>query len=61
MAKDAGIPHVCDATFATPLMTKPVELGADMTLQVRVFDLCMLDYVLRRVSLEMQWEGVGTS
>jgi hypothetical protein len=25
--------HCCDATFATPLMVKPIELGADMTLQ----------------------------
>ncbi|CAM9169364.1 unnamed protein product [Pylaiella littoralis] len=33
VAKDAGVPHVCDSTFATPIMTKPIELGADMTLQ----------------------------
>lgn len=35
MAKAAGVLHVCDSTFATPVMTKPIELGADMTLQVR--------------------------
>ena len=34
IAKAAGILHVCDSTFATPLMTRPIELGADMTLQV---------------------------
>eukprot|EP00752_Nemacystus_decipiens_P003070 g2845.t1 len=33
VAKAAGILHVCDSTFATPIMTKPIELGADMTLQ----------------------------
>ncbi|CAM9808681.1 unnamed protein product, partial [Discosporangium mesarthrocarpum] len=33
IAKGAGILHVCDSTFATPLMVKPIELGADMTLQ----------------------------
>lgn len=35
VAKAAGVLHVCDSTFATPVMTKPIELGADMTLQVR--------------------------
>ena len=35
VAKAAGIVHVCDSTFATPLMTRPIQLGADMTLQVR--------------------------
>lgn len=35
VAKTAGVLHVCDSTFATPVMTKPIELGADMTLQVR--------------------------
>ncbi|CAN0155222.1 unnamed protein product [Ascophyllum nodosum] len=33
VAKAAGIVHVCDSTFATPLMTRPIQLGADMTLQ----------------------------
>ncbi|CAN0420656.1 unnamed protein product, partial [Scytosiphon promiscuus] len=33
VAKAAGILHVCDSTFATPVMTRPIELGADMTLQ----------------------------
>ena len=33
IAKAKGILHVCDATFATPIMCKPIELGADMTLQ----------------------------
>lgn len=32
LAKESGILHVCDATFATPVMMKPLELGADMTL-----------------------------
>mmetsp|Transcript_34807 Transcript_34807/g.42939 ORF Transcript_34807/g.42939 Transcript_34807/m.42939 type:complete len:412 (-) Transcript_34807:322-1557(-) len=31
-ANDPPILHVCDSTFATPLMLKPLELGADMTL-----------------------------
>lgn len=34
IAKAAGIPHACDSTFATPIMMKPLELGADMTVQV---------------------------
>ncbi|CAN0468002.1 unnamed protein product, partial [Hapterophycus canaliculatus] len=33
VAKAAGVLHVCDSTFATPIMTRPIELGADMTLQ----------------------------
>eukprot|EP00903_Cladosiphon_okamuranus_P020046 g18413.t1 len=33
VAKAAGVLHVCDSTFATPVMTKPIELGADMALQ----------------------------
>lgn len=36
VAKAAGVLHVCDSTFATPIMTRPIELGADMTLQVRI-------------------------
>jgi len=33
IAKEHGILHVCDATFATPLMMTPITLGADMCLQ----------------------------
>uniref|UniRef100_A0A0G4GE71 plant cystathionine gamma-synthase n=1 Tax=Chromera velia CCMP2878 TaxID=1169474 RepID=A0A0G4GE71_9ALVE len=33
LAKKHGLIHVCDSTFATPLMTKPLELGADMVIQ----------------------------
>jgi len=32
IAKEIGAVHVCDATFATPVMLKPIELGADITL-----------------------------
>ena len=32
IAKEIGAVHVCDATFATPVMMKPIELGADITL-----------------------------
>jgi cystathionine beta-lyase/cystathionine gamma-synthase len=32
IAKAAGVLHVCDATFGTPLMLKPIELGCDMSL-----------------------------
>lgn len=31
-ANGQKIIHVCDSTFATPLMMKPIELGADLTL-----------------------------
>lgn len=32
LAKSKGIPHICDATFATPVITQPLKLGADMVL-----------------------------
>uniref|UniRef100_A0A7S0TAJ6 plant cystathionine gamma-synthase n=1 Tax=Chrysocystis fragilis TaxID=1411660 RepID=A0A7S0TAJ6_9STRA len=32
ICKERGVLHVCDATFATPIMLRPVELGADMSL-----------------------------
>mmetsp|Transcript_7932 Transcript_7932/g.26024 ORF Transcript_7932/g.26024 Transcript_7932/m.26024 type:complete len:398 (+) Transcript_7932:601-1794(+) len=32
VAKKHKILHVCDATFATPLMLKPLDLGCDMSL-----------------------------
>jgi len=32
IAKKHGILHVCDATFATPIMLKPLDLGCDMSL-----------------------------
>ncbi|KAJ1455218.1 Cys/Met metabolism PLP-dependent enzyme-domain-containing protein [Pelagophyceae sp. CCMP2097] len=32
IAKAAGVPHCCDATFATPIMVKPIDLGCDMSL-----------------------------
>jgi len=33
IAKKYGCLHACDSTFATPLITKPLELGADITVQ----------------------------
>ena len=32
ICKEKGILHVCDTTFATPLMTRALDLGADITL-----------------------------
>ena len=32
ICKEHGILHVCDATFATPHMLRPIELGCDMSL-----------------------------
>eukprot|EP00924_Labyrinthula_sp_SR-Ha-C_P001119 maker-scaffold_7-snap-gene-14.3-mRNA-1 protein AED:0.10 eAED:0.10 QI:89/1/1/1/0.83/0.71/7/332/400 len=31
-AKNKDIVHVCDSTFGTPFMMKPIELGADITI-----------------------------
>merc|ERR1711871_1514636 len=28
-----GIPHVVDSTFATPIIQRPIELGADLVIQ----------------------------
>jgi cystathionine beta-lyase/cystathionine gamma-synthase len=33
IAKEAGAKHVCDATFATPVMLRPLDHGADMVIQ----------------------------
>lgn len=33
IAKDHGAAHVVDATFATPVMVKPLDHGADMVIQ----------------------------
>jgi len=33
IAKETGCVHVCDATFATPLICKPIAHGADITMQ----------------------------
>jgi len=33
IAKDCGAVHVCDATFATPIICKPIEHGADLVIQ----------------------------
>mmetsp|Transcript_69736 Transcript_69736/g.130199 ORF Transcript_69736/g.130199 Transcript_69736/m.130199 type:complete len:422 (+) Transcript_69736:72-1337(+) len=33
IAKDAGARHVVDATFATPVMCRPLDHGADMVIQ----------------------------
>jgi len=33
IAKEHGAVHVCDSTFATPLMVKPLDWGADLTIQ----------------------------
>ena len=32
ICKEKGVIHCCDATFGTPMMCKPIELGADLTL-----------------------------
>ena len=34
LAKARGIPHVVDSTFATPIIQRPIELGADLVIQV---------------------------
>ena len=33
IAKDKGIAHVCDATFATPMIMRPLDHGADLVIQ----------------------------
>ena len=33
IAKDAGIVHVCDSTFATPYICRPMDHGVDLTIQ----------------------------
>jgi len=33
LAKSRGIPHVCDSTFATPVIQKPIEFGCDLVIQ----------------------------
>lgn len=33
LAKSKGIPHVVDSTFATPVLQRPIELGADLVIQ----------------------------
>merc|ERR1711935_15844 len=33
IAKDNGILHVCDSTFATPYINKPIDSGADLAIQ----------------------------
>jgi len=33
LAQELGIIHACDTTFATPLICRPCELGADLTIQ----------------------------
>lgn len=38
VSREAGILHVCDSTMATPLMVKPLQLGADITLQASAFE-----------------------
>jgi len=32
LARSRGIVHVCDATFGTPLMLRPLDLGCDLSL-----------------------------
>ena len=32
IAREFGVPHCCDVTFATPIMVRPIELGCDMSL-----------------------------
>merc|ERR1711994_511032 len=33
IAKEHGAYHVCDATFATPVICRPLDHGADMVIQ----------------------------
>jgi len=33
LCKSKGIAHVCDSTFATPVIQKPIELGCDLVIQ----------------------------
>merc|ERR1719399_367355 len=33
MAKECGAIHVCDSTFATPVIMRPLDHGADITIQ----------------------------
>mmetsp|Transcript_14652 Transcript_14652/g.35105 ORF Transcript_14652/g.35105 Transcript_14652/m.35105 type:complete len:419 (-) Transcript_14652:129-1385(-) len=33
IAKDRGIVHVCDSTFATPYIMRPLDHGCDLTIQ----------------------------
>merc|ERR1719326_2513948 len=33
LAKSRGLIHVCDSTFATPVIQRPVELGVDLVIQ----------------------------
>ena len=33
LAQSKGIVHVCDSTFATPVIQKPIELGCDLVIQ----------------------------
>jgi Cys/Met metabolism PLP-dependent enzyme len=41
IAKKHGILHVCDSTFSTPIMVKPIAHGCDLVIQVRgMLTLC---------------------
>jgi cystathionine beta-lyase/cystathionine gamma-synthase len=33
LAKSKGIIHACDSTFATPVIVRPIDLGADLVVQ----------------------------
>ncbi|KAF4677091.1 Cystathionine [Perkinsus chesapeaki] len=33
LCREKGIVHVCDSTFATPVICRPMDFGADVTLQ----------------------------
>merc|ERR1719326_1631840 len=33
LAKSRGLLHVCDATFATPVIQRPIEFGCDLVIQ----------------------------
>ena len=33
LAKSKGILHVCDSTFATPIIQRPIEFGCDLVIQ----------------------------
>ena len=33
LARSRGVPHVVDSTFATPVITRPIDHGADLVIQ----------------------------
>ena len=50
LAKARGIPHVVDSTFATPIIQRPIELGADLVIQVTFALPCLAGVASARCS-----------